>query len=90
MQNLTTMTNRVALRCVAAVGVAVTLVVSITAAEAKPRVVDVRPTRAALIACQMGPHFIGAAYRGKRYRPYTRSGRPRICVTEALSAQQIL
>lgn len=42
---------------------------------------DTRPTRAALIACQMGPNFVGAAYRGKRYRPYTRTGRPRICVT---------
>ncbi len=90
MQSLLTMTNRVALQCAAAACVAVTLVVTITAAEAKPRVVDVRPTKAALIACQMGPHFIGAAYRGKRYRPYTRTGRPRICVTEALPAQQVL
>jgi hypothetical protein len=42
---------------------------------------DTRPTRAALIACQMGPHFLGEAWRGKRYRPFTRTGRPRICLT---------
>ena len=40
-----------------------------------------RPTRAALIACQMGPNFLGEAWRGKRYRPFTRTGRPRICMT---------
>jgi hypothetical protein len=90
MQNLLTMTSLVALRCGTAACVAATLLVAITAADARPRVVDVRPTRAALIACQMGPHFIGAAYRGKHYRPYTRTGRPRICVTEALPAQFIL
>ncbi len=51
----------------------------------RKRIIDIpthkRPTKAAMLACQMGPNFIGAAYRGKRYRPYTRSGRPRICVT---------
>jgi hypothetical protein len=39
-----------------------------------------RPTKAALIACQMGPNFLGEAWRGKRYRPFTRTGRPRICM----------
>lgn len=42
-----------------------------------------RPTKAALIACQMGPNFLGEAWRGKRYRPFTRTGRPRICMTAA-------
>lgn len=42
-----------------------------------------RPTRAALIACEMGPNFLGEAWRGKRYRPFTRTGRPRICLTGA-------
>lgn len=42
-----------------------------------------RPIRAAAVACEMGPNFLGAAWRGKKYRPYTRSGRPRICVTGA-------
>jgi hypothetical protein len=42
-----------------------------------------RSTRAALIACQMGPNFLGEAWRGKRYRPFTRTGRPRICMTGA-------
>ena len=42
-----------------------------------------RPTKAALIACQMGPNFLGEAWRGKRYRPFTRTGRPRICMTGA-------
>lgn len=40
-----------------------------------------RPTKAALIACQMGPNFLGEAWRGKRYRPFTRTGRPRVCMT---------
>ena len=40
-----------------------------------------RSTRASLIACQMGSGFLGEAWRGKRYRPFTRTGRPRICMT---------
>jgi hypothetical protein len=94
MSGLITPTIRIAMRCAPAV-CAVAMLFAVSAAEAKPRgVVDVpsylRPTKAALIACQMGPNFLGAAYRGKRYRPYTRTGRPRICVTEALTAQHIL
>jgi hypothetical protein len=94
MQDLLTIILNVAPRCATAATLVAACVammlLTATAAEAKSRAVDLRPTKAALIACQMGPHFIGAAYRGKRYRPYTRTGRPRICVTEVRPAQFIL
>jgi hypothetical protein len=56
------------------------LAVALLPVMAEPAEAGSRPTKASIIACKMGPHFLGAAWRGKRYRPYTRDGRPRICV----------